>query len=451
MSVTSVLQPVADSRRRRPGQAGPATVAVTQVSRFDRFLLVVLVFALAFEESLPRVGPVSVGFVLFAFVGLFTFLRRQRALAIGFRHPVTLAFIFLVVVGIGFEVIRQVPTLVYVRRIGLMALGAVLVATLVRDRVAMRTGLLAFTFVALIFAGVVAQTGGRELYAETAGDYFAATAARIDALRDLPIRGNLNRMGFIVGIGGVIGFVVAGTMRRRWQQRVVRLVGALCILGMALLASRSAIVVTLAAVATLVVMRGEKRARGAFGAAILLTMLWFLIPDVTRARLSYGETSKRGREDGRAKMYRMTVVNLPEVLPFGVGENRYWNEWATDVLGRRLGTHSSLLQVIVLWGIPGLVGLVLVGFAVLRSLPDTRVRDPLRLCAWAMAAAVGTRWMATHGMYDKEFSVLLGILIGASIWIWPRPKAATLSSVRRLPPPAVGVARVVDLDVSAGR
>jgi len=325
--------------------------------------------------------------------------------------------------------------LVYVRRIGLMALGVVLVAALVRDRGAMRTGLLAFTFVALIFTGMVVHIGGPELYSASGMDFFEATAAQAGALRDLPIRGNINRMGFVIGVGGVVCIAVAGTFRRRWRL-LVGLAGIFCLFGMALFASRSAILVTLAAVATMVAMRGEKRARNAFFATVLLAGIWFIVPEVSRARFAFGEISERGREDSRTRVYRMIAMSLPDVLPFGVGENRYWNEWATDILGRRLGTHNSLLQVTVLWGVPGLVGLALVGFSVFRSLPDTRVRDPLRLCAWAVAVAVGMRWMATHGIYDKEFSVLLGILIGASIWIWPSKKGSGPAVVRRLRNPA---------------
>ncbi len=387
--------------------------------RFEQFLVGVLIGGLALEESLPRIGPVSVGFILFAIVGVYVFFRRPGSFRSVLGMPLPLAFGVLVLIGLISEVSRYDPMFHYPRRIGLMALGMIVVATLVRSRAAIRASLLAFLFVASVQAAIVGLSSGETLYSTAASDYFTATSARIAAFKDIPIQGNFNRLAFIIGIGGVLGLVVAGTLQSFRSRLLVRTLSMLCFFGVAFLASRSAILATLASATALVVLRQKKRGRSALIAACLLAVLWFAMPGVSRARLSFGEVSATGREDGRTQVYRKTLSNIPEVLPFGVGEARYWNEWAFDVLQHRLGTHSAPLQFIVTWGFPGILALLLVVAGVIRSLPRIRVDDPLRFGMWAIAVGVLVRWLASHTVYDKEFSVLLGIIVGAQALVWP--------------------------------
>jgi len=394
--------------------------------RFEHVLLWVLVAGLALEESLPRLGPVSVSFTLFAVVGLYVFFWRSRSLLKVIGMPLPLSFVLLALLGLISELGRYDPMFHYVRRIAFMALGMVVVASLVRNRSAIQAGLSAFLFVAAIQAAIVGLSSGPRLYAAEASDYFSATSARIAALKDVPIEGNLNRIGFIIGMGGVLGFVVAGTLQKHKLRIGVRVLGAVCFLGVAFLASRSAILTTFGAAATLVILRRKRRAKSALVATLLIGLLWLAVPGVTRARFSFGEVSVRGREDGRTQVYRRTVANIPEVLPFGVGEARYWNEWALDVLQHRLGTHSAPLQFIVTWGLPGIVALLVVVAGVVGSLPKVRLDDPLRLGMWAIAAGVLLRWLASHTVYDKEFSVLLGIMVGAQALVWPRSREGHL-------------------------
>lgn len=411
---------------RQPLPIGTATRRASRqevsgrTARFEQLLLSLLVVGLALEESLPRVGPVSVGFILFAAVGIYVFVRYQRAFQKVLTLPLPLAFLALVFISLVSEFGRSEPMFHYARRIGLMALGMVVVATLVRTRAAIRSALLAFLIVASLQAIIVIVASGQALYSSTAVDYFTATSARIAALKDVPLEGNFNRIAFIIGTGGILGLIAAGQIHGTRMQWMVRFLSVLCFVGVAFFASRSAMVTTFAAGAALVVLRRKRRARSVVVAAFLLLFLWFAMPAVTRARFSFGEVSARGREDGRTKVYRKTLENIPEVLPFGVGEARYWGEWALDVLQHRLGTHSAPLQFVVTWGLPGVVALALVMLAVIGSLPRIRADDPLRIGMWAIAAAVLLRWLASHTVYDKEFSILLGIIAGAQAMVWPR-------------------------------
>ena len=417
MRAISIEQPHALAGGRRSTDRSEGKGAT---SRFEQFLLGILIVGLALEESLPRVGPVSVGFILFAAVGLYVFFKRSGSFRRVLGMPLPLAFLVVVLIALISEVSRSEPMFHYARRIGLMALGMVVVAALVRSRAAIRVGLLAFLLVAAVQAAIVGLTSGQALYSTAASDYFSATAARIAALKDFPIQGNFNRLAFIIGIGGVLGLVAAGTLQSSRSRLLVRTLSVLCFFGVAFLASRSAILATFGAAASLVVLRRKKRGRSALIAGCLVAVLWVAVPGVTRARLSFGEVSATGREDGRTRVYRKTLANIQEVIPFGVGEARYWNEWAFDVLEHRLGTHSTPLQVIVVWGLPGILALALVVVGMIGSLPKIRPDDPLRLGMWAIAAGVLVRWLASHTVYDKEFSVLLGIVVGAQALVWPR-------------------------------
>ena len=128
------IRPVARRRLARPATKRLAQFATTRV---DRSLLIATIVLLPLENHIPAVFGFSILWILFAAIGLHLLLNRPQALLKTWRHPVFVTAYGLVFVGLIVELFQPNSEFRELASIGQMIAGAVLVASLCRDRKAL--------------------------------------------------------------------------------------------------------------------------------------------------------------------------------------------------------------------------------------------------------------------------------------------------------------------------
>jgi hypothetical protein len=131
--------------------------------------------------------------------------------------------------------------------------------------------------------------------------------------------------------------------------------------------------------------------------------------------------------EARAKFYTIAFDRLPEYFVAGVGAGNYHNSWGSEKgFGKEFngvwvvyGVHNALLQITIYWGVLGLLAFLLILWYVYRSIPLQCARDQLSLALLGILVAFSLSLLQGHGFYSKSYSIGLGMLVGARLWIWP--------------------------------
>lgn len=413
----------ANSQAQAPEQENSAT----RTSRFEQFLLVMMILPLPVENLLPTLGRFSVAFIPFALATTYLLVFRLRSFFHCLRHPIFLWWALLLYVGGVIEYLHGDPQLTQIFRIAQMVFGAAIVATLARDRFSLQLGFFSFIIIALLLTAGLYRTSSKILFTTQRMDFTQATTIREEAFEDSSLYADINRLSFLVALGAVLCFAYALTNKQLWKSGAW-LVGVLiCLFGTSLTLSRSGIAVAAMALAVILLCYRGNMTRAMMTVCIVGALTLILAPDAIFSRLSYGATSQSGKLEGRAVVYSNVLNAIPDYLAFGMGSGYYWNVWSPNQWGRSLGAHNSFFQITLYWGITGLLVFLGVFYACYRALPKRAGKDALALCLWGLAVAMFARLCSTHGMYNKEFSIGFGLVVAASTWIWPtrRSKAAT--------------------------
>lgn len=131
--------------------------------------------------------------------------------------------------------------------------------------------------------------------------------------------------------------------------------------------------------------------------------------------------------ESRADLYWRAFQHWDEYVMTGVGAGNFWNKWGFDhdfASGSAFsinvsGLHNIFLQVMVNWGLPGLLAFIVVVWQAYRCLPIRCGSDPLALGLLGIAVSLASLLFFSHGFYDKFFSLGLGMLVASRYWIWP--------------------------------
>jgi len=161
-------------------------------------------------------------------------------------------------------------------------------------------------------------------------------------------------------------------------------------------------------------------------AAVLGVCVLMWVPQAALTRFDFGGQSYEGKVvDGRARVYTAAVEHLPEYVVTGVGAGTF-NEWWGYKNGWRnrlhtvTGAHNCFIQVTIYWGLAALVALLAVVYQAYYCMPKRCGVDTLSLCLLGIAVSLVFLASVSHRLHGKEFSLGLGLLVGARYWILPR-------------------------------
>ena len=398
-------------------------------TRMERVLLVALLALLPLQDNFPTILGVSSSWVLFAITAGYIVLYRPAVLARTYTHPVFLASSALIFVGILIESTHRGisfgnPTSSYgeILRIGQMVAGAVLVGALCRDRQALRAGIYGYVIAALWLSVLLMFIYYGSLRASTANNFAEATQVRATTFAHMPIEANLNTMSFFSAQGFVVALVLFLKSNDRYKRILFLGAGLFCLVAASLPLSRGGIVVAILTGGAILFKHRGKHLRFILAACLIGGVIFLWFPHVVFTRLSFSTAASQGRVEGRARVYTAAIDHFSEYSSWGVGSGNFWQTWGYDHGFNNgtitLGAHNCFFQVTIYWGLLGLAALIGVVWTAYLCLPKWYMRDELALCLFGIAISLFLWTFFVHTLYAKEFSIGLGLLVGARRWVW---------------------------------
>ncbi len=398
-------------------------------TRTERFLLMGIIVLLPAENYIPTVAGLSIMRIAIGVLAGYILLNCPRTLARTSFHPLFLAAYVLLVLITLIELSYPNSSYFTIFRIGQMFGAAILVASLCRDRVALRTALYGYVIAGTYMSVLLFLSTYGPLQAATATNFNEASMIRSVVLADQPLNANLNTMGFIVAQGAVVALAFALTTSSAHRRNFFLAVTALSLVSTFLPMSRSAIVIAIVSCAIVMQAYGV-RIRTILIALLLGVGILLWVPEVVLSRLTFStEAGRGGTVDARARIYMAAIKHFPKYALTGVGVgNSHMNRYNTQIGG---GTHNAFLEVTVYWGLAAFLALIAVVWQAYRSLPKRCGDDGLALCLLGIAVGLLLLMMVSHNFYNKEFALGLGVLVGARCWIWSKGIVRSASPQQR--------------------
>jgi hypothetical protein len=377
-------------------------------------------------------------YLLFAAMAGYVIAKRPQCLAKTWLQPLPLAvYIFF---SLAFLMESFHPYVYYreiFRTVQTFA-GSLFLASLCRDRNALGVAMYGYVLAGAFMSIVLLLTSYGALSGATAVDYAEADLIRSEVFEEMPLEYDLNNMAFITAQGGGVALALALTTRAGWSRYLFFGISLACCLASFLPMSRSGIATVVIVCASVMFGYGLNRIKTlAIGILIAATMMIF-VPQAIWSRLAFPtEVDRLGRMEGRALVYTAFVNHLPEFAVAGVGAGNFWRGALPGYrrfAGSVSGAHNVFFQTLIYWGLPAFFGLIAIIFQTYRCLPGRYSDDGLALGLLAVSMSLLLLLLSVHTLYAKEFSVGIGLLLGANRWIWQahtvlrmRPKQPTTS------------------------
>jgi len=394
---------------------------------FERFLLVTLIIILPLEEHIPAVAGLSSLFILFGVLGGYVLVNRATIFNKVLIHRVFLASYAFIGVSALLESLSPFTLYRDIFRFGQMIAGAILVASLCRDRLALRACLYGYIGLALWLSVVLFLTSYGTLSGMTAGNFDEASVIRHEVMQDSPVTGNFNGFAFMSVQGGIVALVFALAGGSPLRCRLFSVIAVFCLVASFLAMSRSAVAIGIVSCAAVLYAHGIRHGKALILVGLLGLIIYIVVPDTVWSRMTFSTEVREGKMEARADLYWKALQHLDDYMIIGVGAGNFWNKWGFDhgfASGSAFsidvsGLHNTFLQVTINWGLPGLLALTVVIWQAYRCLPKRSGSDPLALGVLGIAVSLVLFLNFTHNYEDKLLSLGLGMLVASRYWIWP--------------------------------
>ncbi len=411
---------------------------------WERSLIVLAIVALPTENHYLFLPGFSLQFLLFGAIGLYVLFNRFSELLRTVGHPALVAAYVFLGVGTLIEWTHDRSDYYELIRVAQMIVGAVLLASLCRDRSAVRTACYGYLAAGLWLSILLFLTSYGALSAATASDFQEASQLRAAAFEDNPLQANLNNMAFGAAQAAAVALAWALAASKPLIRHGFMVMAVVCLLGAFLPLSRSGVLIALVASGSVMYTFGLRHAKGLLVAMLLGGAVFTVVPQAVWSRMSFTFEKHEGKTEGRALVYGAAIDRLPEYALTGVGAGNFWTHWGRNTefasdSGRVSGAHNCFMQVTLYWGALGLTALLLVFVQGYRCVPRYAAREAPALALVGIGVSALLFSMFSHNIYAKEFTLVLGVLAGSHRWIWPLGYVPQPGMPVRRSPPTQGV------------
>ena len=404
----------------------------------DRFLLMMTIVLLPLHSNLPEVGGVSTLFIIFGVLGFFLVLCRPGVLERTLRHPVFLAGYALVGLGLLMEIIHgsvdgaMITGFEQIRHYFLMFTGAAIIASLCRDRQALRSGVYGILLAGVwlsVFLILTLYTPLTGLSSVIASGYSEAHGVRGKVLSSgSDLQNNWNTVAFFAAQGAVVGLALGLTAKARLQQYMFLMISAFCTIATFLPMSRIGILILAVTATAIFYAYGIMRARVIGGAVIFVILALLMVPKAVFTRMiittetkgAWAGSESGEYEDARVSTYLTVIEYFPQYILTGLGVSHFYGDWGMNSKYGLGGTHNVFAEVTIYWGLLGLLALLTLVWQAYQCLPQHSGAEPLCLCLRGIGVSIMVYSIFSHNLENKEFAIALGLLAGPDRWIWPR-------------------------------
>jgi hypothetical protein len=413
-----------------------------RTTRIERLLLMATIIILALQGYFPQVPGFSIAFFMFIMSGVYVLFKRPGTLASISFDPLFVTAYILLSLGSLIEFFHPYASYSEIFRIGQMIAGAMIVASLCRDRSALRAAMYGYLIAGVWLSVYFFLTSYNVLSEATATDFYAASRLRAEALADSPFHANLAPL--ITANGAVVALASTLTTHAPYRRYLFLGIAVFCVIASTLPLSRGGIAIMIVSLVAVMFAGGVWRGRTILMAGVICAAIVMWVPDVVWSRLTFSTETRQGHMEVRARIYTAAVEHFPEYAMTGVGVGNFWGAWGRHsnygARGGVIGAHNVFIQVTIYWGLAGLLALTAVVWQAYRCLPRHCGSDSLSLQLLGVSVAALIMALSIHNLYAKDFSLVLGLLVGARRWLWP--KGIVPPAARKQRPPRPTLARM---------
>jgi len=393
--------------------------STTRVEQALIMINIVLLPAQDYEDYIPAPGGLSIIFIIFGLSLIYILLNRFNELSKIWFHPVFRAAYLFLCVAVLMESVHPLASYAEIIRIGQMFLGALIIATMCRDRHALRTSIYGYIVAGIWVSVFVFMTSYDVLQGATVTGFDEATLLRGAAFGDMSRGTNPNALAFYCAQGAVVALALALTARISRHRILFFGIALFCFISAFLPLSRGGVAVVILSCVAVMWRSGIKYGKVILVAAVLASTAVLWVPDAVWNRMTFSVGVAGEKQEGRARVYTAAIEHLPEYVMTGIGSGHFWKLWGREKAFRGSGAHNSVIQVMIYWGLPGLLALIGVVWQAYRFRPNCSGGDALTLCLLGLTVSLLLVAQLGHNLYSKEFSFGLGLLVGSRHWIWP--------------------------------
>ena len=388
----------------------------------ERFLLFTTALIFPLEGHIRQVPNFSIMFLMFALLGGYVAINRLRCLDRVWMHPVFVAAYVFIGISAAAEFANPLSSNHYLGRFALMIGGALLVASLCRDRAALKAFLYGYIAAALWLGAVLFLTSYATLSGVAPTNFGEASSARAEAFRDSPIQGNVNSFAYSCVQGGVVALAFALGSASVRGRNIFALIGIFCLVASSLPMSRMAIITDLVACTVVLKAYGLRKGKVWLLAGLIVASAVFLVPNAMWSRM---EVKTGERKDPRVSFYEKAIRDIDDYWFMGVGTGNYFQKWgfekgyAHENIDTMVvyGVHNAFLHVLICWGSIGLLAFLAIIWQAYRCVPKRSGSDPLALSVLGLAVSLFLLLFFSHVIEAKMFSLGLGMLVAYQRWL----------------------------------
>jgi hypothetical protein len=380
------------------------------------------------------IGGFSLGFIILGLAGGYVLFRRPRSLAQILFDPVMVTAYILLGLGYLIEFLHPHASYREILRIGQMIAGAIIVASLCRDRSALRLAMHSYLIAGLLLSVYMFLASFTSLSRATATDFFEANQVRRELFENNPYQGSVVYLTPVPPVyGAAVALALTLTAHTPYGRYLLLAATVFCSIAATLSLSRTAILMLIGSLVAVMFTSGIRRGRTILTVGLVGTALLMWVPAVVWSRFTFSTEMYHGAMEARARVYTAAVEHFPEYALTGVGSGNFWGAWGRLSQYGGNGAHNVFIQVTVYWGLAALLALMAVAWQAYRCLPRHCGADPLSLQLLGVSVAALVMSLGIHNLYAKDFSLVLGLLVGARRWIWPQGVVRLRSRQQRLP------------------
>jgi hypothetical protein len=424
------MTPIASHPRSRSGHRGSLDVSRKfwrrlpryPTTAIERLLLMAMLVILPLEDMIPTIAGFSITYLLFAVAGILVLIKSPKALARTWLQPVFLAAYILLVLVSLVEFSHPYADYSRILQFGQMIVGAMFIASLCRDRPALRACFYGFILAGVWMSVFLFSTSFSVLRVGQAVNYNEASRLRGQIFEENALEANPNRLSAVAARGVVVALALGLTVGSTRRRILLLGVTGFCLVATFLPMSRGGVVIAFVSGATVMLACGIN-ARVIVIALVLGMSVLLWVPNAVLQRMTFSMQSSREHTESRARIYRAAVKYLPEYIVTGVGVGNYYGPWGiSSTYGGRggvLGPHNMFIAVTIYWGIPGLLAFLVLIYYAYRCLPKRYETESFSVCLLGIATSLFLLLLLSHRLAGKEFCIGLGLLAAARCWIWP--------------------------------